>query len=226
MRFGLNKFKKTLRKKGSCFHLFLFILDYNYGMRFVSRKSVLFGLLILSFSLLNAQGMPGGNPPGGQPPAGPHPPAGNENPGNFPPPPPKDPENIINYRGNRTYSENLPLKIIQTKCTRKEGELVFIEIFFNQSINPRSMNEDSIYINDQPLPKKTRFLYNRRGDTLKLITSMQEDEFSLKVQNINSFSGYPIEPAFFEIDLEDEDEFFEFKPEEDGELPDDFSLIQ
>ncbi len=140
--------------------------------------------------------------------------------------PPKDQDNIIRYRGNRIYIENIELQVAQVKCTRQDEANVSIEIFFNQSINPRSMNEDSIYINDQPLPKKTRFLYNRRGDTLKLIISMQEDEFSLKVQNINSFSGYPIEPAFFEIDLEDEDEFFEFKPEEDGELPDDFSLIQ
>ncbi len=202
MRFGLNKFKKTLRKKGSCFHLFLFILDYNYGMRFLSRKSVLFGLLILSFSLLNAQGMPGGNPPGGQPPAGPHPPAGNENPGNFPPPPPKDPENIINYRGNRTYSENLPLKIIQTKCTRKEGELVFIEIFFNQSINPRSVKPASILINNTPVLPPARFMFSKKGNSLKLLIPMNSNSFKMKVTKIRSFDNTLIEPVELLVEVE------------------------
>ncbi len=202
MRFGLNKFKKTLRKKGSCFHLFLFILDYNYGMRFLSRKSILFGLLILSFSLLNAQGMPGGNPPGGQPPAGPHPPAGNENPGNFPPPPPKDPENIINYRGNRTYSENLPLKIIQTKCTRKEGELVFIEIFFNQSINPRSVKPASILINNNPVLPPARFMFSKKGDSLKLLIPMNSNSFKMKVTKIRSFDNTLIEPVELLVEVE------------------------
>ncbi len=202
MRFGLNKFKKTLRKKGSCFHLFLFILDYNYGMRFVSRKSVLFGLLILSFSLLNAHGMPGGNPPGGQPPAGPHPPAGNENPGNFPPPPPKDPENIINYRGNRTYSENLPLKIIQTKCTRKEGELVFIEIFFNQSINPRSVKPASILINNNPVLPPARFMFSKKGNSLKLLIPMNNNSFKMKVTKIRSFDNTLIEPVELLVEVE------------------------
>lgn len=147
--------------------------------------------------------MPGGGAPGGNPPSG-QPPAGTEPPKNLPPPPqhPKDPENIIKYRGSRTYSENLPLKIIQTKCTRKDGNMVFVEIMFNQCINPRSIKPESILINNAPLPPFIRFLFNRKGTTVKMIIPLTLSSFKMKVCNICSFDNTIIEPVEFLVEVE------------------------
>ena len=203
MRWRLNKFKKTLRKKRSSFHLFLFDLDYNYSMKKFGRRFVLFFSVLLGFSLLYAQGMPGGGASGGgNPPAG-RPPAGSEPHGNFPPPPhPKDSENIIKYRGSRTYSENLPLKIIQTKCTRKEGELVCIEIFFNQSINPRSVKPGSILINNNPVLPPARPMFSKKGDSLKLLIPINGNSFKMRVSKIRSFENTLIEPIELLVEVE------------------------
>ena len=168
-------------------------------MLFCKKHIVVFSLILVS-SLLFAQGMPGGG--GGNPPSV-QPPAGSEPPGGFPPPPPpKDSDNIIKYRGNRTYSENTPLKIIQTKCTRKEGELVCIEIFFNQSINPRSVKPASILINNNPVLPPARFMFSKKGDSLMLLIPMNSDSFKMKVTRIRSFDNTLIDPVELLVEVE------------------------
>ncbi len=155
-------------------------------MKFFLKKNIFFYFLIFGFSLLYAQGIPSGDS------------------GRFPPPPqfPKDPDNIIKYRGNRTYSENLPLKIIQTKCTKKEGKLVFIEIIFNQSINPRSIKPDSILINNTPLPPFVRFLFNKKGTSVKMLVPLTINSFKMRICNIRSFNNTFIEPVELLIEVE------------------------
>ncbi|MBO4533217.1 MAG: hypothetical protein J5726_05910 [Treponema sp.] len=130
--------------------------------------------------------------------------------------PPKDSDSIINYRGNRMYMEDTALEVAQTKCERLDENTIALEIIFNQSINPRSMGHESIYIDGEPLPDGTRFLFNRRGDTIKILIIMNDDEFSMKIQNIQSFNGRLIEPAIFEVELPDEEEAAD---ETESEIP-------
>ena len=112
-----------------------------------------------------------------------------------PPLPPRDQDNIINFRGNRTYTENLPLKINQTRCERKADDVVCVEIIFNQTINPRSLHRDSFFINNAPLPLGTRFTFNKKGNTIKILVLTGGNSFKLKVQKICSFDGSVIEPV-------------------------------
>lgn len=112
-----------------------------------------------------------------------------------PPRPPKDESKILNYRGSRTYIENLPLKINQIKCTRFDERTVSIEIIFNQNINPRSFRKEALYIDNNPLPDFCRFSFNRRGDTIKFVAPVNSQTFKLKIQNVRSFSGNIIEPV-------------------------------
>ena len=111
-----------------------------------------------------------------------------------PPRPPKDADNIINYRGNRTYTENLPLKINHTNCERKADDIVCVEIVFNQSINPRSLHHDCFLLNNHPLPFGTRFTFNKKGNTIKLMVPSSVNSFKLMIQKISSFDGSEIEP--------------------------------
>ncbi len=120
------------------------------------------------------------------------------------PRPPRDPDNIIHYRGNRAYAENLPLEIVHTRCERKAEDFVSLVIFFNQSINPRSILPDSFFFNNRPLPFGTRFNFNKKGNSVRMLLPLTEDTFKLKVQNISSFDGKMIEPVELLIEVDGE----------------------
>ncbi len=121
-----------------------------------------------------------------------------------PPFPPKDPDNIINYRGSRTYTENLPLEIIKTKVIRKDTNMVMVIVIFNQSINPRSVHHDSIMVNNMRAPAGARFSFNKKGDTIRILFPVKEDSFKLKVQNVSSFNGAEIDPVEILARVEEE----------------------
>ena len=112
-----------------------------------------------------------------------------------PPRPPRDSDNIVNYRGNRTYSENLPLEIIRTKSIRKDIDMVLVIVVFNQNINPRSVGPDSIMVNNMKPPFGARFFFNKKGDTIRILFPVKEDSFKVKVQNVSSFNGAIIDPV-------------------------------
>ena len=112
----------------------------------------------------------------------------------LPPRPPMDSDNIINYRGTRTYSEDLPLKVTLVKCQRLADDVVCVEVLFNQSINPRSVRPNSFIINNTQLPLGTRFTFNKKGNTIKLMVYTTGNSFKLRVQDIKSFNGFLVEP--------------------------------
>ena len=111
------------------------------------------------------------------------------------PPLPRDPENIIKYRGHRAYTDNQPLKVSQISCERKANDLVFVVIIFNQSVDPRSVHHDSFNVNNSPLPLGTRFTYNKMGNKVRLLVPVTTDSFKIKIQDIRSFDGSEIEPV-------------------------------
>lgn len=180
------------------FHFLLCYLEYNASMR-MSKKTLLhflFFSLIITVPCTASSANPGSKcfPPlaSGQ---------DSLEEGffkvqfNLPPPPPKNPDNIIHFHGNRTYSENLPLKINHIKCVRKDENCVCLDIYFNQMINPRSAKPDSILINNKPLAPGLRFAFNKKGDTIKILIPISGNTFKVKVQKIKSFSEVVIEPV-------------------------------
>ena len=120
------------------------------------------------------------------------------------PRPPKDPDNIIHYRGNRAYAENLPLEIVHTRSERKAEDVVSLVIFFNQCINPRALHPDSFLLNNRPLPFGIRFNFNKKGNSVRMLLPLRENTFKLKVQNISSFDGKMIEPVELLIEVDSE----------------------
>ncbi len=123
---------------------------------------------------------------------------------------PKDPDSIINYRGNRIYRKNGDMEVAKTAIRRLNKELISLEITFTQSLNPRSVNPNSFIIDDEPLPEGTKFFFNRKGDTVRILVEMEDDYFYLIVQDIYSFNGKLVEPVEFELEIplpeEDEEE--------------------
>lgn len=181
-------------------------------MKLCAKRYILIFSLIFTCFLLFAQRAPqgGGMRPGsgaGGPEAPGAPGSGKPGePGQFPhplpPPPPKDSDKSMKYRGNRTYTDNLPLRINQTECLRKDGEFVSLGILFNKSINPRSVRPGTILINNKPLPPHTRFAFNKKGDTVKIFLPMNNNTFKLKIFKIRSFDGSEIDPVELLIEVQ------------------------
>ena len=125
-----------------------------------------------------------------------------------PPLPPKDSDKIFYYRGNRTYSEELPLKINLIKCMRDEDGTIIIMVFFNQTVNPRTVNHESFLIDDNELSDNIRFSFNKKGDTIKVIIPQDEngdddEEFIITVQDVCGINGVCIEPVELLARVED-----------------------
>ena len=129
------------------------------------------------------------------PPPPPYAPNGNR------PEPPKDQENILYYRGNRTYSEKAPLKVMTVNCFRLNEESASLEISFNQSIDPRTVNIESILLNGKNLPETTRFAFNKKGDKIKLYIPMEEAAFVINVNNIKAFDGAVLEQTELKVSV-------------------------
>ena len=111
---------------------------------------------------------------------------------------------VMHYRGNRVYAENLPFEISCIRCRRLDENLLALHIVFNQSINPRSISRESILVNGMPLPDDIRFAFNRKGDTIKIIIFQREKSFKLKIQNVTSFDGKEFEATERLIEVDDQ----------------------
>ena len=103
-------------------------------------------------------------------------------------------DDILYYRGNRTLVEQGAFSVQGIKTERATKNEVNVEILFSQSINPRSLSQDSILVDGAAISKKTNFSFNKKGDTIKIKIPMKNKTFSLTVQNVESFDGTVIEP--------------------------------
>ena len=127
-----------------------------------------------------------------------------------PPMPPKDSDKVFYYRGNRAYAEELPLKVKFVKCIRDEDGNIIVMLVFNQSVNPRSVKHESVLIDNNELPEEIRFSFNRKGDTIRIVITLEEDEFTMEdeeflitLQDITTFEGVCIEPVELLAKVED-----------------------
>lgn len=70
-----------------------------------------------------------------------------------------------------------------------------LEIHFNQNVNPLSLRNGSIMIDGEAVSEETKFIFNRKGDTLRLSVPFPNETFSLKIQEVESFDGRKIRPV-------------------------------
>ena len=129
-----------------------------------------------------------------------------QNPQNAPNLPPRDSKHIYYYRGNRTYSESQPLEVFRINCERLDENTISFVLIFNQSINPRSINQDTFFIDDNPLPENIRFSFNKKGDRIKFEVPFGEDSFEFEIRELQAFNGTLIEPVEMIIQIEEEEE--------------------
>lgn len=184
-------------------------MPYNSIMKFLKRQ-----LLILLFSLLMAglfaaPSAPAAPATGASAPAAGNPPPHGSGQGTPPPqyprplpPSPKDPDNMLYYRGNRTAQEDLPLTVNQVKVSRVGAAQVDVEIVFNQSINPRSVKTHRITIDGSELPQNVSIWFNKKGDTVKFMLASEKDSLELGIKGIRAFNGTVMSPTLITVQVE------------------------
>ena len=109
-----------------------------------------------------------------------------------------EPHEIMNYRGSRMLADSGAFTVQTIKTERKSSSSLSFEVTFNQSVNPRSVTSSSILINGKEAPKKTKFHFNKKGDTVRVELPLSEDDFVVTIQNIVSYDGTPIEPLIID----------------------------
>ena len=88
---------------------------------------------------------------------------------------------------SRGYEDSLITQIV----TKQAGSSVQINIFFSESINPRTLVPQAILINGVPLNPNTKFMFNREGTQVRFNIEFT-GSFTLKLNHLMTNSGREI----------------------------------
>ena len=111
--------------------------------------------------------------------------------------PPPDFRESRNFRGRRVPDVKDAFSILNIKSGKIKNGVISIDVFFNQGINPLSVKTSNIYINGEQLKESAGYMFSRNGNTLRLTFVAPEGDFSVKIENIESFKGDKLAPAEF-----------------------------
>ena len=66
-----------------------------------------------------------------------------------------------------------------------------LEIFvrFSMPINPRTVNVQTVLLNEKPCGSNVRFHYDRKGETMMISILEPDEEYSIEFKNLNSYNG-------------------------------------
>lgn len=66
-----------------------------------------------------------------------------------------------------------------------------IDIFFEESVNPKTLSSSTILINDTPINSNTKIIFNRDGTQVRFVIESQSS-FTLQLTNVKTNSGKTI----------------------------------
>ena len=79
---------------------------------------------------------------------------------------------------------------IAAKKNKKNGEdLLEIFVRFSMPINPRTVNVQTVLLNEKPCGSNVRFHYDRKGETMMISILEPDEEYSIEFKNLNSYNG-------------------------------------
>ena len=111
----------------------------------------------------------------------------------------ENPPEILYYRGTRILYEDNVFLLQDVKTERVNSDEMNLELTFNQSINPLSFSTDSILLDGESIFAKTKFAFNKKGDTIRIAVPARSENFNLTITALKSFDGTPLEPVSIEI---------------------------
>ncbi len=102
-----------------------------------------------------------------------------------------------NFRGRRKPKRMGTCQLIRIKIIpfSKDGiEYANVELFFNQSIDPRSVRHENIVVNSVALNHWHKILFNKSATCVSFVLK-NEASFSLSVDGILSYNASPVPKA-------------------------------
>ena len=105
-----------------------------------------------------------------------------------------------NFRGKRKPLRKESCRLIRINVipvTEDGKEFVALELFFNQSIDPRSVHNKNILVNSLALSPRHKILFNKSATCMRIVLE-RDDFFSLSVDGIRSYNASPVPKAQIE----------------------------
>lgn len=106
-------------------------------------------------------------------------------------------EDSVSFRGKRVDEDNDSINLTGAKISQADDGNIYLELFFNSEINPRSFIKDTIFINNEPVIQESmQILFSKNSRSVKIPVKKgspayenikKNKSFSIKVQNISSF---------------------------------------
>ncbi len=100
----------------------------------------------------------------------------------------------MNFNGHRMPPRSEFFSVIGLKI-EESGDFLIISIFFNDSVDSNSVGPEHIFINDEPLPPQTEFLFNRSRNMTRFSVPRMDESFSLMFVELRSFDGKIMNPT-------------------------------
>lgn len=99
---------------------------------------------------------------------------------------------IVNFRGTRKASVYESLKVACVQVEKNWNGNTIIEICFNQEINARKFSSSNLKINGKTANNDVKFKFSRNGDSVKIQVPSNLKDFSLSLNDVESFGGEKI----------------------------------
>lgn len=107
----------------------------------------------------------------------------------------------IPFHGRRLSSNVSEFYVTKVSANQIDDDTFIINVSFNSIINPQSVQLSNIKINSVQLPTKTKIVYNRSGNLLRLVIPLElkkNEKIDLDVQKISSFNGIQMSDLLIE----------------------------
>lgn len=92
----------------------------------------------------------------------------------------------MHFNGRRMQRQNMIFALIGLKIEDK-GLFCTLSLYFNAPVDSNSLEPDFIFIDGQPLPGETEFLFNKNRHMVRFDLKKREKPFTLKITKIASF---------------------------------------
>lgn len=132
---------------------------------------------------------------------------------------PKDAKHVFSYRGMRMSNMEGLFYVTKIETETEQSGMFEIEIKFNISADPRTLQKKHISLNGQFLPAEALVTFNKAGDKMKILIrdsflfdgkDKQNHPFYIDLQQAKSFNNVPLYHSHFDDIGRDKEYKFKF----------------
>lgn len=114
---------------------------------------------------------------------------------------PQPSHSVVPYHGMRMTSKHSDFYVVKIEAKKAERGNLFINIYFNNAVDPRTVSLSGILVNGRPVPCGTSELFNKAGTEVRLkfpetvcgmFLSSADTKILLEFVSAANFNGSPL----------------------------------